>query len=84
MSAVKRGYDYTLLPAELRYTRDEAQDMFERLKDDSQRLFRYCGVAMTYAPSREELEGPGRAPRLDRPGQRDRARAAALPAARGP
>ena len=28
--------------------------------------------------------GPGRAPRLDRPGQRDRARAAALPAARGP
>lgn len=30
--------------------------MFERLKDDSQRLFRYCGVAMTYAPSREELE----------------------------
>ena len=56
MSAVKRGYDYTLLPAELRYTREEAQDMFERLKDDSQRLFRYCGVAMTYAPSREELE----------------------------
>ena len=37
MSAVKRGYDYTLLPAELRYTREEAQDMFERLKDDSQR-----------------------------------------------
>ena len=51
---VKRGDDYTLLPAELRYTREEAQDMFERLKDDSQRLFRYCGVAMTYAPSREE------------------------------
>ncbi|MDB1756725.1 VirB4-like conjugal transfer ATPase, CD1110 family [Eggerthella lenta] len=56
MSAVKKGYDYTLLPAELRYTRDEAQDMFDRLKDDSQHLFRYSGLAMTYAPSREELE----------------------------
>ena len=56
MSAVKKGYDYTLLPAELRYTRDEAQDMFDRLKDDSQHLFRYSGLAMTYASSREELE----------------------------
>ena len=56
MSAVKKGYDYTLLPAELRYTRDEAQDMFDRLKDASQHLFRYSGLAMTYASSREELE----------------------------
>lgn len=56
MSAVKKGYDYTLLPAELRYTREEAQDMFDRLKDDSQHLFRYSGVAMTWAPTRGELE----------------------------
>lgn len=56
MSAVKKGYDYTLLPAELRYTREEAQDMFDRLKDDSQRLFRYSGVAMTYARTSAELD----------------------------
>lgn len=56
MSAVKKGYDYTLLPAELRYTREEAQDMFDRLKDDSQRLFRYSGLAMTHAATREELD----------------------------
>ena len=56
MDAVKKGYDYSLIPAELRYTREEAQDMFDRLKDDSQRLFRYSGMAMTYAPTREGLD----------------------------
>ena len=56
MDAVKKGYDYTLIPAELRYTREEAQDMFDRLKDDSQRLFHYAGMAMTWAPTRHELD----------------------------
>ncbi|HJH74555.1 MAG: conjugal transfer protein TraC [Eggerthella sp.] len=56
MAAVKKGYDYTLIPPELRYTREEAQDLYDRLKDDSQRLFRYTGLLMTYAPTRAELD----------------------------
>lgn len=56
MNAVKKGYDYSLIPAELKYTREEAQDMFNLLKDKDQHLFRYTGLVLTYAQTLDELE----------------------------
>ena len=56
MDAVSKGYDFNLIPSELKFTREEAQDVYECLKGDSQRLFRYTGLVFTYAPTREELD----------------------------
>ena len=56
MDAVSKGYDFNLIPSELKFTREEAQDVYECLKGDSQRMFRYTGLAFTYAPTREELD----------------------------
>lgn len=43
MDAVSKGYDFNLIPSELKFTREEAQDVYECLKGDSQRMFRYTG-----------------------------------------
>ena len=56
MDAVSKGYDFNLIPSELKFTREEAQDVYECLKGDSQRMFRYTGLVFTYAESREELD----------------------------
>ncbi|MFR1639777.1 MAG: hypothetical protein ACLSVD_11800 [Eggerthellaceae bacterium] len=56
MDAVSKGYDFNLIPSELKFTREEAQDAYECLKGDSQRMFRYTGLVFTYAPTREELD----------------------------
>ena len=56
MDAVSKGYDFNLIPSELKFTREEAQDVYECLKGDSQRMFRYTGLVFTYAPTREELD----------------------------
>ena len=56
MDAVSKGYDFNLIPSELKFTREEAQDVYECLKGDSQRMFRYTGLVFTCAPTREELD----------------------------
>lgn len=56
MSAVSKGYDFNLIPSELKFTREEAQDVYECLKGDSQRMFHYTGLVYTYAPTREQLD----------------------------
>lgn len=56
MEAVRRGYDFSLIPSELKFTQEEAQDVYRSLKSESQHLFRYTGLVYTYAPTREALD----------------------------
>ena len=56
MRAVKKGYDYEILPSELKYSKDEAADLLDHLQNKNQRLYRYTGVVVVYARTREELE----------------------------
>lgn len=80
MSAVKKGYDYQILPPELRFSKEEAEELLDFLRNKSERLFVYTGLVYT-----------GRQPRGARPprpagderraGLHDRPRAAPLPPA---
>lgn len=56
MSAVKRGYDFQILPSELKYSKAEAEDLLDSLQHRNQMLFTYTGVALAYADTREELD----------------------------
>lgn len=56
MAAVRKGYDFSLIPSELKFTQEEAQDVFKSLKSESQHMFTYTGLAFTYARTREELD----------------------------
>ena len=56
MSAVKKGYDFQILPSELKYSKEEAEDLLDHLQNKNQRLFVYTGLVYTYAESREELD----------------------------
>ena len=56
MSAVKKGYDFQILPSELKYSKEEAEDLLDHLQNKNQRLFVYTGLAYTYAPTRKELD----------------------------
>lgn len=54
--AVKRGYDYDILPSELKYSKEEAIDLLDHLQSKNQRLFMYAGLVAVFAPTREQLE----------------------------
>lgn len=56
MTAVKKGYDFQILPSELKYSKEEAEDLLDHLQNKNQRLFLYTGFVGTYAETREELE----------------------------
>lgn len=56
MSAVKRGYDFDILPSELRHSKAEAEDLLDHLQNKNQRLFTYTGIVHTYASTPEELD----------------------------
>ena len=56
MSAVKKGYDYSILPPELRYSKEEAEELLDFLRNKNERLFRYTGLVYTYAALLEELD----------------------------
>jgi type IV secretory pathway VirB4 component len=55
MTAVKRGYDFDILPSELKYSKAEAEDLLDHLQNKNQRLFRYTGLVYTYADTRDAL-----------------------------
>ena len=55
MSAVKKGYDYQILPPELRFSKEEAEELLDFLRNKSERLFVYTGLVYTWADSLEEL-----------------------------
>ena len=56
MGAVKKGYDFQILPSELKYSKEEAEDLLDHLQNKNQRLFVYTGLVFTYAATREELD----------------------------
>ena len=56
MSAVKKGYDFQILPSELKYSKEEAEDLLDHLQNKNQRLYSYTGLVYTYAGTYEELE----------------------------
>ena len=56
MSAVKKGYDYQILPPELRFSKEEAEELLDFLRNKNERLFVYTGLVYTYADSLEELD----------------------------
>jgi hypothetical protein len=55
-TAMKRGYDYEILPSELKYSKAEAEDLLDHLQNKNQRLFRYTGLVYTYAGTEERLD----------------------------
>ncbi len=56
MSAVKKGYDFQILPSELKYSKEEAEDLLDHLQNKNQRLFVYTGLVFTWAETRKELD----------------------------
>lgn len=56
MGAVKKGYDFQILPSELKYSKEEAEDLLDHLQNKNQRLFVYTGLVYTYAATREALD----------------------------
>ena len=56
MSAMKKGYDYSILPPELRYSKEEAEELLDFLRNKNERLFVYTGLIYTYAKTVDELE----------------------------
>ena len=56
MAAVKKGYDYSILPPELRYSKEEAEELLDFLRNKNERLFLYTGLVYTYADTLEELD----------------------------
>lgn len=55
-SAVSKGYDFSLLPQELKYAKEEAEDLLDHLQNKNQRLYTFTGLIYTYADSKEALD----------------------------
>lgn len=56
MAAVKKGYDYSILPPELRYSKEEAEELLDFLRNKNERLFVYTGLIYTYADDLDALD----------------------------
>ena len=56
MSAVKKGYDYSILPPELTHSKAEAEELLDQLQNKNQRLFAYTGLVYLTAATEEELD----------------------------
>ena len=55
-SAVNKGYDFSILPQELKYSKAETEDVLDNLQNKNQRLYVFTGLAYTYAPTRKQLD----------------------------
>lgn len=53
--AVRKGYDYSILPAETTYSRDEADATLAALEGKSQHLFHWTGLVYTWADDEDSL-----------------------------
>lgn len=56
MRAVKKGYDYQMLPPELDSTKTDARELLDFLRNKSEHLFLYTGLVYTHAETLEELD----------------------------
>lgn len=55
-SAVSKGYDFSILPQELKYSKEEAEDVLDHLQNKNQRLYVFTGLIYTYAESKQQLD----------------------------
>lgn len=55
-SAVNKGYDFSILPQELKYSKEETEDVLDNLQNKNQRLYVFTGLIYTYAESKEQLD----------------------------
>lgn len=55
-SAVSKGYDFSILPQELKYSKEETEDVLDHLQNKNQRLYVFTGLVYTYASSKEKLD----------------------------
>lgn len=55
-SAAQKGYDFQILPHELRYSKEETEDLLDHLQNKNQRLYVFTGLVYTYASTKEELD----------------------------
>lgn len=55
-SAVNKGYDFSILPVELKYSKEETEDVLDHLQNKNQRLYIFSGFIFTYAPTKEQLD----------------------------
>ncbi|MBR3258315.1 MAG: conjugal transfer protein TraC, partial [Eggerthellaceae bacterium] len=56
MKAARNGNDPNLMPQNVIYSKDEAEELLDQLLHKNQRLFRFTGAIYTWANSREALE----------------------------
>lgn len=54
--AVQKGYDFSILPHELKYSKEETEDILDHLQNKNQRMFVFTGLIYTYAPTKEALD----------------------------
>ena len=55
-SAVQKGYDFSILPQELKYSKEETEDVIDNLQNKHQRLYNFSGLFKTYAPTKKQQE----------------------------
>ena len=55
-SAVNKGYDFSILPYELRHSKEETEDVLDNLQNKNQRLYVFTGLIYTYAATKEQLD----------------------------
>lgn len=56
MAAVKKGYDFQILPPALRESKSEAENLYLDLEKRNQEMFGLTGLICVYADSLEELD----------------------------
>ena len=54
--AAQRGYDVSILPSELTYSKEESLDLLKHLQGKDQRLYFWTGLIYTYASDEDELD----------------------------
>jgi len=55
-AAVNKGYDFSIMPHELKRSKEETEDLMDHLQNKNQRLFIFTGLIYTYAESKEKLD----------------------------
>lgn len=55
-SAVNKGYDFSILPYELKHAKEDTENLLHHLQNLNQRLYEYYGLVYTYAYDKRTLD----------------------------
>ncbi len=55
-SSVRKGYDMNILPTELKYSKEETEDVLDHLQNKNQRFYVFTSLIYTYAETKEQLD----------------------------